>query len=130
MKKYKQFINENNYILIDSKDMIPASEPTIKFVIDKNTNNTVEDKKSAIQELKKYVKLYSWNEDFLMSTEHSWEITLYYDIDNVIYVKIGGISYGSAVKVNLISLEYFLSVGLDGVKKYFEIKNNANKFNL
>ena len=130
MKKYNQFINESNYILIDSNDMIPKSEPNIKFVIDKSTNNTIDKKKSVINEIKKYVHLFSWNEDFLMSTEHAWEITLYNDIDNLNYIKIGGISYGSAVKVNLISLEDFLSVGLEGVEKYFEIKNKANKFNI
>ena len=121
MKKYKQFINENNYILIDSKDMIPESEPNITFVIDKSTNNTIDKKKSAINEIKKYVHLFYWTEDFLMSTS---------DIDNVNYIKIESVSYGSAVKKNVISLEDFLSVGLYGVEKYFEIKNNANKFNL
>jgi hypothetical protein len=71
MKKYNQFINENNYILIDSKDMIPESEPNITFVIDKSTNNTIDKKKSAINEIKKHVKLYSWNEEFLISTKYS-----------------------------------------------------------
>ena len=131
MKKYNQFINENNYILIDSKDMIPESEPNITFVIDKSTNNTIDKKKSAINEIKKYVHLFSWTEDFLMSTsDSSWQILLYNDIDNVNYIKIESVSYGSAVKKNVISLEDFLSVGLYGVEKYFEIKNNANKFNL
>ena len=131
MKKYNQFINENNYILIDSKDMIPESEPNITFVIDKSTNNTIDKKKSAINEIKKYVHLFSWTEDFLMSTsDSSWQILLYNDIDNVNYIKIERVSYGSAVKKNVISLEDFLSVGLYGVEKYFEIKNNANKFNL
>lgn len=131
MKKYNQFINESNYILIDSKDMVPKSEPNITFVIDKSTNNTIDKKKLAINEIKKYVHLFSWTEDFLMSTsDSSWQILLYNDIDNVNYIKIESVSYGSAVKKNVISLEDFLSVGLYGVEKYFEIKNNANKFNI
>ncbi len=131
MKKYNQFINESNYILIDRNDMVPKSEPNITFVIDKSTNNTIDKKKLAINEIKKYVHLFSWNEDFLMSTsDSSWQILLYNDIDNVNYIKIESVSYGSAVKKNVISLEDFLSVGLYGDEKYFEIKNNANKFNI
>jgi hypothetical protein len=55
---------------------------------------------------------------------------LYYDINNTNYIKISGIDFGSSVKVNLISLEEFLLVGLDGVENYFKLKNDANKFNL
>ena len=129
MKKYNQFINEKLYNLIVIKDMVPTSEPNFIFVINQK-NNTIDDKISAIKEIKKHVKLYSWNEEFLISTKYSWEISLYYDINNTNYIKISGIDFGSSVKVNLISLEEFLLVELDGVENYFKLKNDANKFNL
>lgn len=131
LKKFEQY-NNKKYVLIESSEQEPKSEPNFVFIVDQK-DCTIEEKFSGLNEIKKHVDLTHWKEEFLISgcsNVYSWRIALYYNINNTNYIKIVGTSYGVAVKVNLISLEDFISVGLDGVENYFEMKKSAEKYNI
>jgi menaquinone-dependent protoporphyrinogen IX oxidase len=110
MKHLKKFEQHNDilvqmpkkYVLIENSSTELKPKPNFVFVVNQK-NNTIQEKKYGVNEIKKYVDLPAWKEEFLISgcgTVYSWQISLYYDIDNTNYIRISGISYGNAVIVN------------------------------
>ena len=146
MKSYNQFINEED-TWIKGEDIFEK----FNFVIDvrqytsrlSSTPNDVYafeiNKDKAFDIFSKYGN-FNWEKrNLAKNNTWAWEVTIIKIKGyNNISLKIDFLTAGSenlidryySVKDNQITLDEFLDVSIDNIEEYFEMKNNAKKYNL
>ena len=131
MKSYNKFINEEKLgeKFIKGEDIFDH----FTFVIDVRHNDYEFEinKNKAFDIFNKY-RNFNWEKHNLSKNAWAWEIELIKvkGIDKIYSMYISFISGQYSKKDNQITLDEFLDVGIDNIEKYFEIKNNAKKYNL
>ena len=147
MKKYYQFINEKRVEMtthetIGDETFLPID---FLFAIDIR-NSTNQQINELFEEFEKYINVDDTDKKRILEPGYAKPWALRVDISQLGYnygdgnnrnlkVYIGMVTspgWGAGVKYmeDIITLEEFLNVGLEGVKDYIEMKNNVNKYNL
>jgi len=150
MKNYNQFLNEDrrdNYWELDRVERanLQAKKTSIgkfnknlpeeyEFAIDVE-NGTKKELEKAIKEIEKFVEIDDYVKPFLLNNKKwcAWIIRIHaYGPPNYknLSITFDWAGFSESIYEDIIPLKEFLNVGLEGVKDYFEIQDNVNKYNL